>query len=1189
MDAPSVNHCSTVNPPSAQKGPLPLHLQIRTAESQPWPGLSIHVHALLPGLNGAMRVPFDELEIFEGAYRYESSVFKPDAVDALLLRTLTQLPRCGSGEYVAGARDFARVLALLRQASPHCETREEGRVARVELLDEPVRAALHIAPVSGSLKEGALDAANLRLHARVSFRDADSGAPLSHPISRDGSYWTFERVVTPPPLLPDDALLRSLIEKPVLEAPEFTGIEALDLLCRARACARNFEIHFDPAIQTLNLNLEPLRENIDVRLNDQGEVEIVRALATAQGRAVDFPSAMAGAAQVEKAQAAKDGRWLELNGERHRLPENFSGGWLHRHLSPELPRDNAGLSRHRIAEDGIPAFVLDVLPKLKKIGAKVARAVEEIGVCLALKPSLNVRTIEGDGGGCVRASFHFEAAAPFRNGASSDAAQISPFEILEAAAQQKTFLRRGNAFYRVDSELVAHCRSILEAGVGLGSGAVGGEFEARDEQIPRLLEFARKAAHDDHTPWNCYVSESVDGAHKIKDEQATVRVQLDVDEDEGKDAWFTLNASFDHGGVKLSEEEMRRLADEGREWFNQNGTWIHVDKKALARFDKQVSESGVQALPQHAPLFGFHSPKRRRKFYYRFRPDQREKIDQVFSIAGTVQHNERYKRFLDQLLGFDNILPLELPKSMKLTPRPYQQRGFEWLAFLARYGLNGVLADDMGLGKTAQTIAQLTRMKDQFGFMPSLIVTPTSLSDNWRREFEKFSPQMRVMIYRGSPAKRDKLRGEVAPPEIALGAMVDERGDIAPRAPGADAVKACGFDIVLATFATVRNDASLLSKLPWRYVIVDEAHFIKNSAAGVAKAVKTIPAKHRLALTGTPIQNRLSELWSLFDFLMPGFLGRQAHFTQQFEDPISRMQSGRAESAEEHETGRDAAGRLREKIFPFVLRRLKSDVAKDLPPKIESDIFCALTPEQRALYQSFGESEEARRAVGDIAERGESNSPAILAALISLRKICNHPDLMYLPKNSGRQHVTEPIPGYENRSGKLEALGELLEQCREGGHRALIFCQLTSMLDIIGHFVKGKGLKYLRIDGETPGMLRQGLVEQFNGDANIDAFLISTRAGGSGLNLTGADTVIFYDHDWNPANDQQAQDRAYRIGQTRAVNVYRLICKGTLEEKILRRQVLKKALANSIVTHDASGMKDLSREELLSLFTLSGE
>ena len=281
----------------------------------------------------------------------------------------------------------------------------------------------------------------------------------------------------------------------------------------------------------------------------------------------------------------------------------------------------------------------------------------------------------------------------------------------------------------------------------------------------------------------------------------------------------------------------------------------------MKTFDKSLEEVGVQRIvEQDLPLFG-HTRKRRRKFYYKFTPAVRERLTQDFSIAGSVEHNESNRRFIDQLSGFQSIAPLPLPRSLKLTPRPYQQRGFEWLSVLARYGLNGVLADDMGLGKTAQTIAQLTRMKEEYGFMPSLIVTPTSLADNWRSELLKFSPTLRVLIYRGSPTKRDRLRDEIAPDLGALGAPSIEPG-----------YNGLGYDVVIATLGTVRNDVSLLRQLPWRYVVVDEAHFIKNAAAGVAKAVKTIPAKHRLALTGTPLQNRPTEVWSLFDFLMPGFL-----------------------------------------------------------------------------------------------------------------------------------------------------------------------------------------------------------------------------------------------------------------------------------------------------------------------------
>ncbi len=1159
-------------------------------------------------------VPLDTLSTAEGAFRHGNTALKADPLDALLLRTIKQLPTSAAGAHIAGARDFARVLALLRQASSNCTVKEEGRLARLEVSEEPARATLHILPAPGAQSDGA-DA--LRFVARTGFRCAETGRSFGQPIYRDTSYWTFESAVTPPPELPDDPLLRSLFEKSAAQQSlEFAGIEALDLLCRARANASRHAIHIDPAITALGINFEPLREKITVRSDDDGAIEVIRELFTPAGKPVPVPlgpppswrpgspmtlSFSESLGEPGRQDGGGPSEWLEINGMRHRLPANFSLELCNKALPPELPRVNPNQARHKLTDDEIPGFVLDVLPKLKKLGANVSSDIENIGVCMTLKPSLHVDLADEDTER-VHASFYFEPAAPFRKAGDStlvgqtflsagDGRQeclpyqnsprvvITPVEILAAAAQGKKYIRQGDTFFRVDRELVAGCRKKLEEAAG--QSGVG--FDATDEQIPKLLAWARKATHDEHTPWNCYVTESVAGAHHIQDEAATVRVQLDVDEDEGKDAWFALTAEFDHGGVKLTEEEMRKLADEGREWFNKNGTWIHVDKKALAQFDANLKETGAIQAEEDLPLFG-HTRRRRKKFYYRFRPEARERLTAVFSIAGTVEHNERYRKFLDQLMGFENIQPLPLPKSMKLIPRPYQQKGFEWLAFLARYGLNGVLADDMGLGKTAQTITQLTRMRDEFGFMPSLIVTPTSLADNWRNEFDKFSPEMRVMIYRGSPQKRDRLRAEISPDPVPMAARLMQGSQLET---GRRDACGTGYDIVIATLGTVRNDVSLLRKIPWRYVIVDEAHFIKNAAAGVAKAVKTIPAMHRLALTGTPIQNRLTELWSLFDFLMPGFLGRQAHFTQQFEEPIMLMQSGRAESKEQFEDGKNAAERLREKIFPFVLRRLKTDVAKDLPPKIESDIFCPLTPEQTALYQSFGESEEAKRAVSDIVEKGDGNSPAILAALIGLRKICNHPDLMYLRKDGGRQHVLEPVPGYETRSGKLEALGELLDECREGGHRALIFCQLTSMLDILGHYVTGKGMKYLRIDGETPGPSRQKLVEQFNGDESIEIFLISTRAGGAGLNLTGADTVIFYDHDWNPANDQQAQDRAYRIGQKRTVNVYRLICKGTLEEKILRRQALKKALASSIVTHDNAGVKDLSREELLSLFTLS--
>ena len=600
MVAPSVHKLtSNVNSPTSATGVLPLHLEIRATGASPWPGLALRADAVLP----SGRVPLDSLQAADGVFRHGTLTLKADPLDALLIRTIKQLPLTAEGAHRAGARDFARVLALLRQASHNCNVIEEGRLGKLEVLEEPARAALQILPAASTANEAA---ASLRFTARTSFRCAETGRALGQPISRDASYWTFESAVTPPPLLPDDPLLRGLFEKSTQQSSEFGGIEALDLLCRARSHSGRFVIQIDPAIIALGINFEPLREKISVRSDADGDLEITRELFTSTGKAVAFPVAITrdefggqplkeSKADAEKREAASaEHEWHEVDGVRHRLPENFSANSLAKLLSPELPRTNPCQAKHKVCGDDIPPFVLSVLPKLKQMGAMIARDVDAIDICLTLKPTLNVETSDDSNGERVHASFYFEPAAPFRkmmesNGTTDSSAlnlsgnarekdapkvAISPVEILAAAAEGKKYIRQGNTFFRVDRELVAGCRKKLEEA---GGRSVSG-FDAADEQIPMLLAWARKAAQDEHTPWNCYISESVDGAHHIKDEAATVRVKLDVDEDEGQEAWFALTATFDHGGVQLSEEEMRKLAEEGREWFNKNGTWIHVDK-----------------------------------------------------------------------------------------------------------------------------------------------------------------------------------------------------------------------------------------------------------------------------------------------------------------------------------------------------------------------------------------------------------------------------------------------------------------------------------------------------------------------------------------------------------------------------------------------------------------------------------
>jgi superfamily II DNA or RNA helicase len=636
-----------------------------------------------------------------------------------------------------------------------------------------------------------------------------------------------------------------------------------------------------------------------------------------------------------------------------------------------------------------------------------------------------------------------------------------------------------------------------------------------------------------NSPWNIYTQDEAEGAQLVHDELDDLRLNL-THELDAQEAWFALSSNPSEEARALSEQEIARLMRLRKQWLRQNGPLPCAPDRAA-----------------HGRRWGFGG-----EGFSGLVAEAREHVRSLFSLAGTAQHAEQYKAFLERLKTFQEVEAAPLPAGFRMPLRPYQQHGYQWLCFLAKYGLNGILADEMGLGKTAQTLAMLAARREAEGVWPALIVCPTSLVDNWAAETLKFTPQLRVLRYRGSPARRDRLRK-----------LIPER------------------DIVLATYATVRNDAALLKDEQWRYVILDEAHTIKNAAAATTKAIKTIPARHRLALTGTPVQNRLDELWSLFDFLMPGYLARRSVFFREYEEPIVKGQ-GPGAGRKDAEQGQRAAELLRERIGPFILRRLKSEVAKDLPEKIEQDIPCRLTLDQVALYRQFGQSEEARTAVRELEEKGVGPAQVqILAALTSLRKICNHPDLIYLSKEVSDGKKIVPLPGYEARAGKLSALADLLDQCRAGGHRALIFCQLTSMLDILEHFLVARRDRFLRLDGSTPPTSRQGLVDRFNGDPALLAFLISTRAGGSGLNLTGADTVIFYDHDWNPANDRQAQDRAYRIGQKRVVNVYRLVTQGTLEEKILARQALKQDLADAVVRHDAGGFKDLSREELLGLFT----
>jgi superfamily II DNA or RNA helicase len=645
------------------------------------------------------------------------------------------------------------------------------------------------------------------------------------------------------------------------------------------------------------------------------------------------------------------------------------------------------------------------------------------------------------------------------------------------------------------------------------------------ETLYTLLEQSRFKSS-----WTVCLSETVRDLHRIVDTPAEVEFRLQVIGTEGRSGLEVVPV-YHYGRFELTHADHLEAAARREPWFRRQNTWIRVDQSACKRIETVVKQLKL-------------APSREG---YAFSAHQSDRVIEAFSPLGGLEHSPSYDEFLSQLADFEQVEDVALPASLRpgITFRPYQKQGFNWLAFLHRFGLNGILADDMGLGKTLQTLAILQKAKEEGqGNRPSLIICPTSVVNNWQAEAEKFFADCPVILYTGSRrgTHRQAVRRRLKRPSTSMSGP-----------------------LVVTSYDIARRDYKLLKELPWLYVVVDEGHNIKNPSAKRTKAIKAIPAQHKLVLTGTPIQNKLEELWSLFDFAMPGFLGTRTGFRDKYGccDEIQW----------------DAVGNLKDRIRPFVLRRLKEDVAKDLPEKILVDQNVELSPLQVELYKRVLASADYRRALQEIDAKGVRRAKVlILKVFTTLRAICNHPSLAKEEYPGGPVNCAD--------SGKLQCLKELMEEIVDGEHRTLLFSQSTQMLDIIERFFGQWKFTFLRLDGDTPPPLRSELVRQFNGDPAIQCFLISTRAGGTGLNLTGADTVIFYDHDWNPANDQQAQDRAYRIGQTKPVTVYRLISQGTIEEKILHRQELKQTLADEIIGADENGFKELGREELLGLFRL---
>ncbi|GHN15958.1 DEAD/DEAH box helicase [Lactobacillus delbrueckii] len=499
-------------------------------------------------------------------------------------------------------------------------------------------------------------------------------------------------------------------------------------------------------------------------------------------------------------------------------------------------------------------------------------------------------------------------------------------------------------------------------------------------------------------------------------------------------------------------------------------------------------------------------------------------VDQLLKEQemGEIERDDHFQQLLTDFDQKEALL--KLPTGLEKILRPYQKTGTAWMNRLAQHGFGGILADEMGLGKTLQVISLLGSQKDQ----PSLIVAPASLVLNWEAEFKKFAPEMKTLVLSGSKKERS---GQLA-----------DLTDI---------------DVVITSYDLLKRDIANYEPHTFAYEVIDEAQMIKNPRTAAAKAVSVVKAKHRFALTGTPIENRLSELWSIFNFVMPGFLKSYREFKKDFESPIVK------------EDDQDCLNRLSQMVGPFILRRLKKDVLKDLPDKLEEVRYVGMGKEQKKLY----DAEIARLKNKVMAEDDEGikrEQIEILAALTRIREICCDPGLLY--------------EDYKGESEKRRACVDLIKSAIDGGHKVLLFSQFTSMLDLLEESLKAEEIVFLRIDGQTPKARRMTLVNVFNHkDSPAKVFLISLKAGGTGLNLTGADTVIHYDPWWNVAAQNQATDRAHRIGQEKKVTVYKLIAKDTVEEAILDLQEAKSQLAQGILTAESVSSASLQKEDLLKI------
>jgi superfamily II DNA or RNA helicase len=655
--------------------------------------------------------------------------------------------------------------------------------------------------------------------------------------------------------------------------------------------------------------------------------------------------------------------------------------------------------------------------------------------------------------------------------------------------------------------------------------------------------------------------------------------------------WFDMGVVFaSSGGETFSPADIQRLILTGQSHTRlRNGKMAVIDTGAVEELQEVLLDCAPQ---QHAQGYRITS-------------------QQAGFLEATLRQHTDWKvqapsAWRERAAKQSGDAKLECPPlgDLETVLRPYQKQGVAWLGFLRENGFGGILADEMGLGKTLQTLAFLNSLRmwrqaslpavepgilpggagvkysdepanfqpspggrmppstageDACRYLPHLIVCPTSLVFNWVAEAKKFTPELKILALQG-------------PDRHALFEQIQ------------------AHDIVVTSYALIRRDAERYRELEFDTVALDEAQHIKNRQTQNAQAVKAVRARHRIVLTGTPLENSVLDLWSIFDFLMPGYLGTAQDFRERYELPIAKENDAKAQA------------RLARRLRPFMLRRLKKEVAPDLPAKLEQVSFCELTPDQRSVYQQVIEAsrKEVLEAVG--AQGVAKSRMVVLTALLRLRQVCCDLRLLKLERrgdgvmesgcdgttDSALQHPTIPALQHSNpptlpssSSGKLDMFGELLEEVIDGGHRLLVFSQFVGMLTLLKEKLTAEGIEYCYLDGSTTD--RAGVVERFQTNAAIPVFLISLKAGGVGLNLTGADTVVHFDPWWNPAVEDQATDRAHRIGQTKVVTSYKLITRDTVEEKILTLQNRKREIIQATIGGEEEFAAALSWDEIQEL------